>query len=114
VIRPIPLPLLIHTVEYRECIGNGRYGETFADPITIERVRLEPIASYRRKTGEREREKPNESYVLFFDMTYSKPLVDFKEKSKVIFQGKEYSVIRVSKFYAFDGMTPHHIEVMLL
>jgi hypothetical protein len=113
VIRPIPLPLLIHTVEYRECISNGRYGETFADPITIERVRLEPIASYRRKTGEREREKPNESYVLFFDMTYSRPIVDFKEKSKVIFQGKEYSVIRVSKFYAF-GDTPHHIEVMLL
>jgi Minor capsid protein len=113
VVRPIPLPLLIHTVEYRECIDNERWGETFADPITIERVRLEPIASYRRKTGERQREKPNESYVLFFDMTHSRPLVNFKEKSKIIFQGKEYSVIRVSKFYAFDT-TPHHIEVMLL
>lgn len=112
-VKPIPLPLLIHTVQYRECIEGGRWGETFADPITIERVRLEPIASYRRKTGEREREKPNESYVLFFDMTHSRPFVNFKEKSKVIFQGKEYSVIRVSTFYAFDT-TPHHIEVMLL
>lgn len=112
-IRPIPLSFLIHTVEYREYLGNGRYGETFADPITIERVRLQPIASYRRKTGEREREKPNESFVLFFDMTYSRPLVNFKEKSKIVFQGKEYSVIRISEFCAFDT-TPHHIEVMLL
>ncbi len=112
-IRPIPLSFLIHTVEYREYLGNGRYGETFADPITIERVRLQPIASYRRKTGEREREKPNESFVLFFDMTYSRPLVNFKEKSKIVFQAKEYSVIRISEFCAFDT-TPHHIEVMLL
>jgi hypothetical protein len=113
VIRPIPLSLLIHSVEYREHVGNSRYGETFSDPVTIERVRVQPIASYRRKTGVRDREKPNESFVLFFDMTHSRPLVNFKEKSKVIFQGKEYSVIRVSEYYAFDT-TPHHIEVMLL
>lgn len=112
-IRPIPLPLLIHSVEYRERIDDDRWGEKFADPVTIERVRVQPIASYRRKTGEREREKPNESFVLFFDMKHSRPLVNFKEKSKVIFQGKEYSVIRVSEFHAFDT-TPHHIEVMLL
>jgi hypothetical protein len=113
VIRPIPLPLLIHSVEYRERIDDDRWGEKFADPVTIERVRVQPIASYRRKTGEREREKPNESFVLFFDMKNSRPLVNFKEKSKVIFQGKEYSVIRVSEFHAFDT-TSHHIEVMLL
>jgi hypothetical protein len=113
VIRPIPLPLLIHSVEYRERIDDDRWGEKFADPVTIERVRVQPIASYRRKTGEREREKPNESFVLFFDMKNSCPLVNFKEKSKVIFQGKEYSVIRVSEFHAFDT-TSHHIEVMLL
>ena len=112
-IRPIPLSLLIHTVEYRQCRGNGRYGEEFDAPVTIENVRLQPVASYRRKTGEREGEKPNESFVMFFDMAYSRPLVEFKEKSKVIFQGKEYSVIRVMPFYGFDN-TPHHIEVMLL
>ncbi|WJQ02861.1 putative minor capsid protein [Geobacillus kaustophilus] len=112
-IKPIPLSLLIHAVEYMECVETGRYGETFSAPVTIENVRLQPIASYRRKTGEREREKPNESFILFFDMTHSRPLVTFREKSKVVFQGKEYSVIRVTPFYGFDN-TPHHIEVMLL
>lgn len=112
-IRPIPLSLLIHEVTYEEYLGSGRYGETYAQPVTLKKVRMEPVLSQQQRTSATVREQSLDRYVLYFDMTYSEPLVNFKEKSKVTFNGQTYTVAKVSELYAFDS-TPHHIEVMLL
>lgn len=111
-IKPIPLLLLIHEVTYEEYLGNGRYGETYAPPVTLKKVRMEPVLSQQQRTSVTVREQSLDRYVLYFDMTHSEPKVNFKEKSKVTFNGQTYTVAKVSELYAFAA-TPHHIEVML-
>ena len=109
-IRPIPKNLLIHSVEYREYLEDDRWGDGFADPITIEFVRVEPATALNRNTT---REEIVAQHILFVDRVFSKPFVEMKEKSKVKFQGKEYEVHKVNIRYTF-GPAPHHIEVELV
>jgi hypothetical protein len=112
VIRTIPLSLLIHEVTYEEYLENERYGETYAQPVTLKKVRMEPVLSQQQRTSATVREQSIDRYILFFDMTHSEPKVQFKEKSKVTFNDQTYIVSKVSEVYDFST-TPHHIEVML-
>ncbi|MBD5797197.1 minor capsid protein [Bacillus pseudomycoides] len=109
--KPIRLSLLIHTVEYLEYKGeDDTWGgnDNYAPAITIERVRIEPKKSVVVNGN-------GDSIVmqtlLFHDAVHSTP-VTFKEKSKVIFNGKEMTVSKVSDFY--DRSSLHHVEVLLI
>ena len=109
-IRPIPKRLLIHSVDYREFIEDQRWGDGFADPVTLEFVRVEPATSMNRDTS---KEEVVARSVLYIDRVHTKPFVQPKEKDRVVFQGKEYEVHKVDVHYAF-GPRIHHLEVELV
>lgn len=109
-IRPIPLPLLIHEVVYEEYAGNDEWGETYLPPVTLRKVLVQPASNINRSNIAEEKQY---KAVLFFDMTYSTPKVTFKEKSKVTFNGETMTVQKVNTLYALST-TPHHIEVELV
>ena len=109
-IRPIPKKLLIHSVEYREHLEDDRWGDGFADPVTLEFVRVEPATSMNRDTS---KEEVVARSVLYIDRTHSKPFVQPKEKDRIIFGGEEYEVHKVDVHYAF-GPRIHHLEVELV
>lgn len=109
--KPIRRSLLIHTVEYREYIGeddtwNG--SDNYAVPEILERVRVEPK---RIVSANGNGESVVMKTLLFHDTVHSTPIV-FKEKSKVTFDGKEMIVSEINEFY--DRSRLHHVEVLLL
>ncbi|MGG3523086.1 putative minor capsid protein [Bacillus pseudomycoides] len=108
--KPIRLSLLIHTVDYLKYTGeDDTWGgnENYAPAVKIERVRVEP-----KKTvvSNGNGESLVMQTLLFHDAVHSTPVV-FKEKSKVIFNGKEMIVSKVAEFY--DRSSLHHVEVLI-
>ena len=109
-IRPIPKRLLIHSVEYREFIEDQRWGSSFADPIPVTFVRVEPATSMSRDTS---KEEVVARSVLYIDRVNTKPFLQPKEKDRIIFGGEEYEVHKIDVHYAF-GPRIHHLEVELV
>lgn len=109
--KSIRLSLLIHTVTYQEYVGeDDSWGgsDNYAPPVTIERVRIEPEKTVVLNGNG---DSTVMQTLLFHDAVHSTP-VTFKEKSKVIFNGKEMTVSKVSDFY--DRSRLHHVEVVLV
>lgn len=109
--KPIRRSLLIHTVQYLEYKGEDDTwsgSNNYKPAVTIERVRIEPkktvvLNGNGNSTIMRD--------LLFHDAVHSTPAV-FKEKSKVVFNGKEMTVSEVSECY--DRSRLHHVEVLLV
>jgi|SRR5690554_3600435 len=108
-IKSIPKRLLIHTIEYEEFIGSGTWDDEFAEPITINNVRVEPVSRLNR-TGDSEGEQV--SHIVFIDRQHSTPIPDFKIRSRITFRGVSREVVGVKPFYGFDS-EPHHYEIEL-
>lgn len=107
-VKPIPLKLLIHSVDYEEYDGTGRHGDKFKPAVTLKNVLVQPVSSINnRGTSE---EKAYNS-LLFFDVVHSRPALTFKEKSRVTFDGQTMIVGKVNPIYAFSL---HHYEVELI
>ncbi|OOR18164.1 MULTISPECIES: putative minor capsid protein [Bacillus cereus group] len=107
--KPIRRSLLIHTIEYFEYKGEDDTwsgSDNYEPAVTIERVRVEPKNTV-VSNGNGESLVTNT--LLFHDSVHSTPVV-FKEKSKVIFNGKEMIVKKAAEFY--DRSSLHHVEVM--
>jgi hypothetical protein len=110
-IKPIPANLLIHSVVYEEFLDNERWGETFAAPVALNNVRVEPAKGLIKDTI---REAISARAVLFFDTTHSTPTMEnFVIKSKITFDNVVYTINDVQTFYAFED-TPHHYEMILV
>lgn len=110
IVRPIPKHLLVHSVEYQEYLEDGRWGDSFADPVTVSFVRVEPASSLDRDSSKEEIVAEN---VLFIDRVHSQPFILPKQKDRIIFDGREFEVHRVEVFYAI-GDRIHHVEVELV
>lgn len=105
-VAPIPKGLLIHTVTYEE-MTKSEWGNSFAAPVTIENVRIEPKNTLSRNgTGS----TVTSDTLLFWDSVHSTPCA-FVEDSKVTFSGREMIVVSVSDYY--DESKLHHKEVRL-
>lgn len=107
-VRPIPLKMLIHSVEYEEYDGQGRNGDRFKPPVELKNVLVQPISGVSQQ-GVSEEKTFNS--LLFFDVVHSLPSVNFKPKSRVTFNSETMIVGRVNPIYAF---TLHHYEVELI
>jgi len=108
-IRPIPKRLLIHSVTYEEYKEDDGYGDSFADPIEIKNVRVEPKSAIARSNI---REDIEGSTLLFLDRRHSSPFLRPVERSRITFNGRRYEVSSVDEFYA-DSDVVHHLEVTL-
>lgn len=109
-IRPIPRNLLIHAAIYEQFEANGRYGETYLPAVTLKNIRINFEKSFSR-VGDTE--SKNVKALMFFDRINSSATgeFEFKEKSKVTFQGVTMQVQRVNPLYTD---TLHHYEVELI
>ena len=110
-VLPIPKELLIHTATYEEFTGVSVWGETFAAPVTLTNVLVQPSTEVIRDTV---REAINARALLFYDFQNSGPAIArFVEKSRISFGSFIYTVGQVKTLYAFDNV-PHHIELILV
>jgi hypothetical protein len=109
-VRPIPLSLLIHEATYEEFDANSRYGETYLPAVTLKNVRINYERSLKRT---QESEGKTIKATLFFDLVNSKATgeFEFKEKSKLTFQGLVMQVQMINPIYAD---TLHHYEIELI
>lgn len=109
-VRSIPINLLFHNVVYYKRLGKNDYEEiTYADPVSIKRVRIDPSSKIiKRNQGDEEQLNA----LLFYDSVKSVPLnIDFVENDKIEFEGKTYLIAIVEKLY--DNSKLHHLEIGL-
>lgn len=105
-VAPIPKGLLIHTVTYEEMV-KSEWGDSFAAPVTIENVRIEPKNTLSRNgTGS----TITSDTLLFWDSVHSTPCA-FVGDSKITFNGRVMIVSSVADFYCENNL--HHSEVRL-
>lgn len=109
-IKPIPKKLLIHEATYEEFDTNNRYGETYFAPVTLKNIRINFERSLNRSG---DTESKNIKATMFFDLRNSSATgeFEFKEKSKLTFEGLVMQVQKINPVYAD---TLHHYEVELI
>ena len=121
-IAPIPKKLLCHsavlTVKYEPDIW-GKPREAASSPL--ENVRFEPVSRNERTVTQ------NGAPItakMFFDCRNSScglPILRVGDEyggskitsQTVTYEGREYNIEEVRTFFAFGGLTAHHLEVLL-
>lgn len=107
-IKPIPLENLIHSVSYEQYQEKDRYGNQFKDPITLEKVLVQPTSNIKRSNNT---DQVGYKALMFFDCVHSSPGVEFVKKSKVTLNGETMIVDKINPIYSF-GL--HHYELELI
>jgi hypothetical protein len=109
-VKPIPIEILIHEAIYEEMGSNTRYGESYLPPVTLKNVRINYERSIKRTS---DTEGKSTKATMFFDLVNSSASgeFEFKEKSKVTFNGMVMQVQKVNPIYASKL---HHYEVELI
>ena len=102
--------LLIHSITYYQWLGNsGQDGEQYDTPITINKVRVEPISKIKGTVGSKE-------YIsrtrIFYDLKLSTSAT-IRPKSKIEFintQGETetYYIQEIMEMYSRGN---HHLEI---
>ena len=108
-IRPMPRAILIHSVQYKEYVGEDRYGNSFKEPIALKNVLIQPVSSIKRNNlGD----SVSFDSLMFYDCTNSMPKnITFTKKSIITFNGDEMVVSKVNPIYTFNL---HHYELELI
>lgn len=108
----LPKQWLIHTISYEEYQGVDDWNnEEFAEPIDIEHVRFDDSTVFSR---DNEQNKILADAIIFVDAKHSAPKIDFKEKSKIIFNGKDYVIKKVIPCYHPTKNKIHHYELEVI
>lgn len=112
-IPQLPKKMLVHNIEYLAYTGEkDRYGkEILADPITIKNVRFDDSTIFSR---DQTQTKVLANAVVFVDAVNSHPVPEFKERSKIRFNGHEYTVQKVVPCYHPLGNAIHHYELEVI
>lgn len=108
-IRAMPKAILIHSVEYKEYIGKGRYGKEYKEPITLENVLIQPVSSISRTNA---MDSISYNSLMFYDCVNSLPKkVEFKKESIITFNSEEMIINKINPIYTFNL---HHYELELI
>lgn len=108
-IKPMPKAILIHSVQYKEYIGEDRYGKEYKEPIILEDVLIQPVSSI-NKSNDINTVAYNS--LMFYDCTNSKPRnINFTKDSIIVFNGEEMRINKVNSIYTFKL---HHYELELI
>ena len=109
--KPLPLSWLIHTIEYEAYTDmRDEYGnDIILDPVTISNVRYDDGTNYSRDATQ---DSLKYAGIVFVDALNSTNLpTRFREKSKVVFDGKEMVINKVVNCYHPQSNTIHHYEL---
>lgn len=109
-VRPIPKKLLPHTITVEVHESEGRYGETWAPPVVVKRVRVDP-SNYITKNSSGSDTLAQST--LFIDAKNSEPAIVLTVDSKITFDNEVMHVNKVEPLYA-DSPNVHHWECELI
>lgn len=85
--------VLIDSFEYCQLLEKDEYGkEIYQAPIFIDRVRIDRTSVFSR-TGKERRLMANG--IIFCFASATEPFLEFKERSKVKFDNREYTIEKV-------------------
>lgn len=111
-IPPLPKKWLIHEIEYEGYLGENDWGDVdYEPPITIKHVRFDDSTVFSRDSTQT---KVLADAIIFVDAKNSNPVPEFKEQSKVRFNGKEYVIQKVVPCYYPTEKRIHHYELEVI
>lgn len=104
--------LLIHSCIYEAPAANDRDGNsTYTEPVTLENVRVVmELTTVRNNEGEAK----NDVGTLYYTPFKSSPQIVPEELARVTWQGKTYTIRKVSPCYTMNGDVVHHYEAALV
>lgn len=92
-----PKKMCIDSFEYREYLGENKWSEPeYAPPITIQHCRIERWPEYTASVAGKQLLY---NAVIFCYEGITTPLPKFKMQSKIMFDGQEHTVTRVTANY---------------
>lgn len=109
----IPKMMLIHEIQYREYGGLDDFGnDNYKPPLTIKHVRVDESTVFSRDNTQT---KVLANAVIFIDKVYSSPLpTEFKEQSKIVFNGREMVLQKVLPIYQPYSNEVRHWELEVI
>ena len=108
-VSAMPKAILIHSVQYKEYKGEGRYGKEYKEPITLKNVLIQPVSSI-NKSNDINTVAYNS--LMFYDCTNSQPRnINFTKDSIIVFNDEEMRINKVNPIYTFKL---HHYELELI
>lgn len=108
----VPRQMLVDSFMYEEFKGKGRdHNPKYADPVTIEMARVDRQKTYSENNQEAAI-RSNATIYTFAPLTT--PFLDFKEQSRVRFDGREYVVVEVRKLkqWYLNEVMAYELDVM--
>lgn len=112
-VRPLPKSWLIHSIVYELYTGkkDDFQNPVYDDLVTIKHVRYDDSTVFSRDNTET---KVLADGVIFVDAVHSKPVPEFKEQSKVNFNGRELMLQKVVPCYYPNKDAIHHYELEVI
>lgn len=108
----LPKQWLIHSITYEEYEGIDDWDNpSYADPVEIKRVRLDDSTVFSRDSNQN---KVLADAIIFVDAKHSNPIKDFKERSKILFNDKEYVLKKVIPCYYPTKNKIRHYELEVI
>ncbi|MCL1948594.1 MAG: minor capsid protein [Turicibacter sp.] len=88
---------LIHEIAYEAFKGKDRWGEeTFGEPVRVENCRVDLAGVYQHTGSER---KLVAKGIVFCYASATVPFLEFKEQSKVSFNGEAFVIVKAIPVY---------------
>lgn len=112
-VKPLPKKWLIHEIVYEGYTGEkDDWGnDKFDEPFTIKHVRFDDSTVFSRDSNQT---KVLADAIIFVDAKHSAPIPDFKEQSKVSFNGKDYVIQKVVPCYYPNKNEIRHWELEVI
>lgn len=108
----LPKRWLIHDIEYKEYKGVDNWDNPiYRDEVTINNVRFDDSTVFSRDSSQN---KIVAEAVIFVDIKNSNPIPKFVERSKIIFNNREYTLEKVIPLYYPTKNKIRHYELEVI